>query len=130
MLIFVYNANSGVFNVLTDIAHKIFSPETYACNLCALTHSNLGMRQEWKDFIESLEGSIKFLHADELKKRYAIEAISLPAIFIKEEDKIKIWIDSTALNSCKTLNELKQLITNKLIYDARILSEKINEPRV
>ena len=130
MLIFVYNANSGVFNVLTDIAHKIFSPETYACNLCALTHSNLGMRQKWKEFIESLEGSIKFFHADELKKRYAIEAISLPAIFIKEEDKIKIWIDSTALNSCKTLNELKQLITNKLIYDARILSEKISEPRV
>ncbi len=128
MLIFVYNANSGVFNVLTDTAHKIFSPETYACNLCALTHSNLGMRQEWKDFIESLEGSIKFLHSDELKKRYAIEAISLPAIFIKEEDKIKIWIDSTALNSCKTLNELKQLITNKLICDARILSEKISEP--
>jgi hypothetical protein len=36
-LVFVYNADSGVFNTLSDIAHKIFSPETYACNLCALT---------------------------------------------------------------------------------------------
>jgi hypothetical protein len=128
ILIFIYNANSGVFNVLADIAHKIFSPETYSCNLCALTHSNFGMRQEWKDFIESLENPIEFLHSDELKKEYAIEAISLPAIFKKEEEKLKVWIDSTALNSCKTLDELMQLITNKLICDSRISSEKTSEP--
>ena len=35
-LVFVYNADSGVFNALADAAHKIFSPRTYACNLCAL----------------------------------------------------------------------------------------------
>ncbi len=86
------------------------------------------MRQEWKDFIESLENPIEFLHSDELKKEYAIEAISLPAIFKKEEEKLKVWIDSTALNSCKTLDELMQLITNKLICDSRISSEKTSEP--
>jgi len=27
-LVFVYNADSGMFNTLTDIAHKVFSPKT------------------------------------------------------------------------------------------------------
>jgi hypothetical protein len=39
-LLFVYNADSGVFNLVTDIAHKIFSPQTYACQLCCITHGN------------------------------------------------------------------------------------------
>jgi hypothetical protein len=51
-LVFVYNADSGssgLFNTLTDIAHKLISPHTYSRNLCALTHSNPGMRKEWKE---------------------------------------------------------------------------------
>ena len=47
-LIFVYNADSGLFNTLTDIAHKTFAPETYSCNLCAITFGTFGMRTEWK----------------------------------------------------------------------------------
>ncbi|MBC7930780.1 MAG: hypothetical protein H7Z38_09495, partial [Rubrivivax sp.] len=54
-LVFVYNADSGLFNALTDIAHKAFSPATYQCNLCALTHSTFGMRKGWKRFLETLD---------------------------------------------------------------------------
>jgi len=43
-LIFVYNADSGLLNAMKDWAHKIVSPETYPCSLCALTYNNLGMR--------------------------------------------------------------------------------------
>lgn len=113
-LIFAYNANSGLFNSLTDIAHKIFSPQTYACNLCALTHSNFGMRQEWKQFIESLDYSIEFLHADELKKKYDVEKISLPAVFLKENEMIKEWITAEEISSSKTLDELETLILEKI----------------
>ena len=63
-LVFVYNADSGLFNTLTDIAHKIFSPDTYSCNLCMITHDNLSMRSEWKDFIEKLDIELEFLHRD------------------------------------------------------------------
>ena len=52
-LVFVYNARSGLFNALSDAAHKIFSPGTYQCNLCALTHTALGMRGEWRKFLDS-----------------------------------------------------------------------------
>ena len=29
-LLFVYNADSGLFNTMADIGHKLLSPETYA----------------------------------------------------------------------------------------------------
>lgn len=112
-LIFVYNANSGLFNSLTDIAHKIFSPETYSCNLCALTHSNFGMRKEWKRFVESLDQRIEFLHSDELKSKYGVEEASLPAIFREENGKAKEWITAEEINSCQTIGALENLILEK-----------------
>jgi len=65
-LIFVYNADSGVFNLAADIARKIFSPQTFSCNLCAITHSTFGVRDEWRDYLKTLEVPFEFLHADEL----------------------------------------------------------------
>lgn len=112
-LIFVYNANSGIFNVLADMAHKIFSPATYPCSLCALTYSNTGMRKEWRQFIEKLGNPVEFLHADELIKKYAIHAIPLPAVFSKEAEKTTLWATAEEINACKTLNELQQLILAK-----------------
>ena len=114
-LVFVYNANSGVFNTLADAAHKIFSPATYACHLCALTHSNFGMRREWQDFIASLDTPVEFLHADELKAKYHVAGVALPAVFQKEDGQLKMWLDSSAINSCQTLTELKQLIASRAL---------------
>ncbi len=117
-LIFVYNANSGLFNTLTDMAHKIFAPATYACNLCALTHSNFGMRKEWKQFIEGLGRAVEFLHADELKQRYGLEGVPLPAILWKEGEHLREWIGAAAINACRTVSELEQLILRKLAVEA------------
>ena len=113
-LIFVYNAGSGLFNTLTDIGHKIFSPQTYACNLCALTHSSFGMRKEWKQFIEQLELPVEFLHADELEVRYGMEDLSLPVILKREGDRVRVMLDADAINACRSIGDLKQLIVNKL----------------
>src|SRR3954464_123565 len=89
-LVVVYNADSGVFNALADVAHKIFSPDTYACNLCALTHTAFGMRSEWKLFLEGLGVPLEFLHADELRSRYGLEGVSLPAIFEKVDGTLRV----------------------------------------
>ncbi len=114
-LVFVYNAESGLFNTLSDVAHKILSPETYACNLCALTHTAFGMRREWKEFLESLDARLEFLHADELLDRYGLTGLSLPAILRKRSDAtLEAFVDAAAINSCRTLDELKRIITEKL----------------
>ncbi len=113
-LVFVYNADSGLFNALTDIAHKIFSPQTYSCNLCALTHSNFGMRKEWTRFIESLDRQVEFLHADELKARYGLEGLSLPIMFEKKGEKLEILVDTDSINACQNIDDLQQMILGRL----------------
>ena len=112
-LVFVYNADSGLFNALSDISHKIFSPQTYQCNLCALTHSTFGMRKSWKQFLETLDKSFEFLHADELKKQYGMSNVSLPAIFVKEDKSLRLWVNATEIEECRTMDELKQLVRNR-----------------
>ena len=115
-LIFVYNADSGVFNALSDLAHKIFSPQTYECNLCALTYSPLGRRREWKAFLEGLDRPLEFLHRDELNERYGIHDIDLPAIFTRRDRHLTLWIDAKSLNACRSLEGLKNLIREKSSY--------------
>lgn len=109
-LVFVYNADSGVFNTLADVAHKIFSPQTYACNLCALTHTTVGMRGEWKRFLEGLDSPLEFLHADELRARYGVEGVALPAVFKRDGGRLEVLVGADSINGCRTLDELKQLM--------------------
>jgi hypothetical protein len=113
-LIFVYNADSGLFNAITDMAHKIFSPQTYSCQLCALTHSNVGMRKEWKQFIKSLELPVQFLHANELAARYSVKSLSLPVVLIKKGESVEILVEADVINGCQNLDDLKQAIEGQL----------------
>lgn len=113
-IIFVYNADSGVFNLLSDIAHKIFSPQTYACNLCAITHTNFGMKKEWKEYLDSLENPLEFLHADEFKSKYQVEKINLPAIFIEKNGSLKPLADAARINESQSIQDLEFIINNEL----------------
>jgi hypothetical protein len=113
-LVFVYNANSGLFNTVGDMAHKLFSPQTYHCNLCALTYSTFGMRKSWQEFLATLEIPFEFLHADELEKRFFIKDVRLPAIFKKQGERLTLLIAADAIDKCSTIEELKFLIRDKL----------------
>jgi hypothetical protein len=113
-LVFVYNADSGVFNRLTDAAHKIFSPRTYACNLCALTYGAVQMRGEWRKFLDGLGRPLEFLHADELATRYHLTDVPLPAVFTKEGGGLKVLAGADAINACRTLEDLQRLILDGL----------------
>jgi len=112
-IVFVYNADSGLFNTLTDIAHKVFAPETYECNLCAITYGNFAMRQEWKEFLETGGAELEFLHRDELAKRYGMTDVKLPAIFRKQDHALELWITAEEINACKDIDGLKSLISGK-----------------
>jgi hypothetical protein len=113
-LIFVYNAGGGLFNGLADLAHKIFSPQTYSCNLCGLTYSHFGMKEEWKEFLGSLALPLEFLHRDEFQVGYGKAGIPLPAILTKRGNELTLLLDASAINSCKTLEDLQQLILKVL----------------
>ena len=72
-LIFVYNADSGVLNAVKDAVHKIFKPQTYGCNLCAVTFGPVSMKSEWGRYIEALPVSVEFLHRNEFIKQYGAD---------------------------------------------------------
>ena len=112
-LIFVYNADSGLVNTLLDIGHKLVSPKTYACNLCAITHSTFSMRDEWKHFVDELKQPIEFLHRDELARLYGIHGVALPAVFRKTDGGLEMWISHEEINRCHSLDDLKRLVEQK-----------------
>ena len=113
-LIFVYNADSGLLNALKDWTHKIVSPETYPCSLCALTYDNLGMRRSWRNFIEAREFDVEFFHRDELEEQYGIRDVPLPAAFVQQEGKLNLWMNSDEMDACQSLQELQDSIQTKL----------------
>ena len=117
VLVFVYNADSGLVNTLLDIGHKIVSPQTYSCNLCAITHSTFKMRDEWKQFVAQLDCPVEFLHRDELQKQYGSKDISLPAIFLKTASGLQPCIGQEEINCCHSLAELEHLVRQRLQAD-------------
>ncbi len=72
------------------------------------------MKNEWRDYLVTLKVSFEFLHADEFKAEYEIEATDLPAVFMKEKDELKMVIDSAAINACRAIEDLKRIINEKL----------------
>jgi hypothetical protein len=113
-LVFVYNADSGFVNTLLDIGHKIVSPQTYACHLCAITHSTFSMRDDWKRFVAGLGVPVEFLHRDELAARYHLREVPLPAIFRQTAGALEPWITREEINRCRSLPELERLVQDRL----------------
>lgn len=113
-LIFVYNADSGFFNLLADMAHKAFSPDTYNCQLCKLTHGHTGMREQWKNYLETIHAELLFLHRDEFIKQYGQHAASLPALFAEREGIAELFMSEVEINSCETLDALIAKLDSRL----------------
>lgn len=105
-LVFVYNANSGKLNAMLDSMHKVLSPSTYACNLCRITYGTFTEMPEWKQFRETFDGNMTFLHIDEFEKDYPAEA-SYPVIFEKEDDgSLTMVADTQLVNGMRDIQEL------------------------
>jgi hypothetical protein len=109
-LLFVYNVDSGPIAGLLDLIHKIVSPKTYVCNLCAVTYSFTGMRAEWKRFIQGLPMAVEFLHRDELVSRSGELKERLPAVYQQVDGSLRPLIDASSINACRTLDDLENLV--------------------
>ena len=112
-LLFVYNADSGLFNTLADIGHKIFSPSTYACALCALTHGYFAERAQWRGFIEGLGCDAEFLHRDQFLERYPDQHLELPVVLRQQDGGLETCVDAASLRACADLGALQALITRR-----------------
>jgi hypothetical protein len=69
------------------------------------------MKREWKQFIQSLDRPVEFLHRDELNEKYGIRDVPLPAAFTKCMDESpQLWLDSGKMNACQSLGELEEMV--------------------
>lgn len=106
-LLFVYNANSGKFNAMLDIAHKAISPSTYQCSLCAITHDTFSVKSEWDSFKQSTSHDMEFLHKDEFESRYN-ERYEYPVI-LEMDGGIKVLLSREEI---ELLGDVKELIAD------------------
>lgn len=112
-LIFIYNAKSGVVNELIDFAHKIISPETYDCNLCAISYGPFSMKKKWSTYIETLPFKSTFTYKDKFSKD-GYNNIKFPSVFIRSNEKLDEIISATEINEIKDLDQLIVLLNHKL----------------
>ena len=112
-LIFIYNAKSGVVNELIDFAHKIVSPETYDCNLCAISYGAFSMKKKWSTYIETLPFKSTFTYKDKFSKN-GYSDIKFPSVFIRSNEKLDEIISATEINEIKNLDQLIGLLNQKL----------------
>jgi hydroxypyruvate isomerase len=111
----VYNADSSLFSQVSDFVHKVVSSETYQCNLCGIIYGHIGMKQEWKTFIQSLPMAVEFLHKDEFTRQYPqLKNSDLPAIFLSDAGQTKSFITADEINSVHTIDGLIKLVNVKL----------------
>ncbi|NJB70808.1 hypothetical protein GGR42_001270 [Saonia flava] len=125
-LIFVYNANSGIHNAILDSAHKMLSPETYACNLCDITYGTIKEDKIWRKYRKSNKNMVKahnpkglemqFLHKNEFIKKFDHQdddPYSYPIVFAIINGYMEVFIHTEILNVVETSEELIELIEVK-----------------
>jgi hypothetical protein len=111
-LLFIYNADSRLWNGALDVMHKVFSPKTYACKLCGITYGALSVKKEWGEFIKNLPVKTEFLHRDEWLEKFKLTD-HLPAVFIQKGEELESFIPAEEMNRMD-LTDLKKTILKKL----------------
>lgn len=122
-LIFVYNANSGIHNAILDSAHKIISPDTYACNLCDITYGTIKEDSVWRKYRKKNKKlskaqdpkaiEMEFLHKNQFIKRHDSkerDTYTYPIVLAVKNNYMEVFIHTEILDVVETSEELIELI--------------------
>jgi len=114
-LIFIYNAKSGLVNEMIDFAHKIVSPETYDCNLCAISYGTFTKKKGWSYYINSLPIKSTFTYKDKISAlKKGLSSLKFPTIIIRDGVELNEIISRNEINSIKNINQLISLLNERL----------------
>lgn len=115
-VIMIWNADSGWSNAVMDSLHKFFSPRTYPCSLCQITHGTMGPKPDWNKFLKNWDYEVYFLHRDEfLNAQLKVDTLDLkfPTIL---QFRGGIWrelLSAEQLKQLSSLEELKVVLQNQ-----------------
>lgn len=108
-LVFVYNGDSGLVNGVMHYLHKRISPDTYPCQLCGVIYDGMSLKQEWLDFVKSLDVPTEFLHRDEYQRQYGNSNLQWPAVLLHEGQQLSTTVlNAEDFKSIPSLEVLKQ----------------------
>lgn len=116
-LVFVYNADSGLRNMILDSAHKILSPETYACSLCDITYGAFTEDSVWKKFRKESNLDMQFLHKDEFRKAYASKfghKFIFPIVLVASNSGLEVFIKTEELDELENPQALIKLVQERI----------------
>ncbi len=98
-LVFAYNANAGLAAGLFDSVHKIVSPSTYPCSLCALTHGLTRMGPRWRAWLAALPVPPIFHHRPDFRAAFPASADwPLPLVATERDGVLTLVLGAEALN--------------------------------
>lgn len=121
-IVFVYNAEAGLVNGIMDSIHKIVSPSTYSCDLCAITHGLARQRPEWRAWLKKSGQDAKFYHRSDFRQAWPDVHVTLPAVLVQEADQLRLIASASDLAQINNVSELVALL------DARRNGGKIDDP--
>jgi hypothetical protein len=116
-LIFIYNADSGLRNMIVDSAHKILSPDTYTCSLCDITFGAFTENSVWNKFRKETNLDMQFLHKDEFNKTYASKfgyKFTFPIVLAESDTGFNVFIKTEELNNLDDSKALIDLIHQRM----------------
>lgn len=106
-LLFVYNADEGLFAAIGDAIHKVVSPGTYPCSLCAVSYGPVRMRPEWRAYLRSLPYEVRFHHRQDFRRAYpGLASLALPAILLDDGSGPRVLVGAEMLDEVHGVGEL------------------------
>lgn len=114
-LVLVYNADAGIVAAMLDSVHKLVSPATYPCSLCAVTYGPLAMRARWRDYLLALQLPVEFRHRPDFRAAYPAAAdIDLPLIGLARGGDIEVLLSARDLDDLRDLDALVAALDRRL----------------
>lgn len=119
-LIFVYNAKGGWLNALGDAVHKLASPSTYPCSLCALTYGAVSKQPAWRAFLARVGLPTLFLYRDEFRAELDTRDLPLPAILLGGAGPVPaVLVSASELDGLADLDALIALLEARVARVSR-----------
>ena len=114
-LVIVYNAEAGLAAGVMDSLHKLVSPGTYPCQLCAVTYGLATMKREWRTFLDGLGMELLFHHRPDFRAAFPQAADwPLPLIAVETGGVLRPLVGAAELTQAVDLRALMTMVQARL----------------
>jgi len=128
-LVFVYNADAGLAAGIMDSVHKLVSPSTYECDLCAITYGLVRMDPKWKAWLNAQAFEPVFHHRPDFHAAYpALADLALPAILTDRDGTIETLVAAADFAGVTGIDALIMLIERRLGASPAVPSRQPSSP--